>query len=98
MGYAEAKHIAERMLASASSSRMIPASICRAGQIPGPMREGSSGVWNRSEWLPSLLVSSAHIGILLESLGTVEEVDWLPVDGLVDVLVEMAVGARDRDE
>ncbi|KAK4691469.1 hypothetical protein P7C71_g5539, partial [Lecanoromycetidae sp. Uapishka_2] len=98
MGYAESKHIAEHMLASASSTLNIPISVCRVGQIAGPMREGSIGVWNKAEWLPSLVISSVHMGFLPSDLGSLEDVDWLPVDGLADVIVDLAMNAHEGEE
>lgn len=53
MGYAESKHISERRLALASEKSAIPASVCRMGQIAGPVHD-VKGMWNKQEWLPSL--------------------------------------------
>ena len=70
-----------------SRSSGIPSAILRTGQIAGPL-EGN-GVWNRNEWLPSIVTSSKHLGALPETLGTFEAVDWIPVDVLALIMLEL---------
>lgn len=54
-GYGESKLVAERILSEASLHSGIQATICRVGQIAGPVLQGhESGEWNRKEWLPSV--------------------------------------------
>ena len=90
MGYAQSKHIAERVLGHASRIAGIPATICRVGQVAGPVNiQGEGGCWNKQEWLPSLIASSKHLGKLPESLGPNDVIDWIPVDVLSKVLVEL---------
>ena len=90
MGYAESKYIAERLLEIAATDCKVPVSVCRVGQIAGPIR-GSEGMWNKQEWLPSLVLSSRHLGVIPDSLSGLETVDWIPIDTLSDVITELAL-------
>lgn len=90
MGYAESKYIAERLLYIAAKDCNIPVSICRVGQIAGPIK-GSDGVWNRQEWLPSLVLSSRHLGVIPNALSGLETVDWIPIDILSNIITELAL-------
>ncbi|MCJ1249488.1 hypothetical protein MMC30_006712 [Trapelia coarctata] len=88
MGYAESKYISERMLCYATQRLPLRTRIARVGQIAGPIQ--GSGCWNRSEWLPSLVISSLHVGALPESLGVnLDRIDWVPIDLLAKALVEL---------
>jgi nucleoside-diphosphate-sugar epimerase/aryl carrier-like protein len=75
-GYAESKHIAERLCYEASKTTGVPTTILRVGQIGGPTR--AEGIWNRNEWFPSLIATSERIGKIPASLGA-NELDWIPV-------------------
>ena len=90
MGYAESKHIAERLLHIAATDCNVPVSVCRVGQIAGPVR-GNEGMWNKREWLPSLVLSSRHLGVIPDSLGGLETVDWIPIDILANIIAELAL-------
>jgi len=90
MGYGESKHVTERLLALASEKSQIRASFCRMGQIAGPVH-GIKGMWNKQEWLPSLVLSSQHLGLVPDSLGTVDKIDWIPIDVLAAVVLELAL-------
>ncbi|KAH7304017.1 hypothetical protein B0I35DRAFT_153685 [Stachybotrys elegans] len=99
-GYAQAKYICERLLQIYSSealqSRRI--GVLRIGQICGPVGS-ANGTWNPSEWLPSLVISSARfLGALPESLGPsmTDDINWLPVDELAKMIVEL-LGAPATD-
>ena len=90
MAYAQSKHLAERLLDAASIISGIKSVICRVGQVAGPvMHEHKSGIWNKQEWLPSLIASSKHLGKIPKTLGPNEMVDWIPVDVLSRVLIEL---------
>lgn len=75
-GYGESKHVSERICAAASAKCGIPTSIHRVGQIGGPTTE--KGMWNKQEWVPSLVASSKTIKQIPNSLGSVS-VQWVPV-------------------
>jgi thioester reductase-like protein/aryl carrier-like protein len=93
-GYAESKYIAERLLPHASERLNISAKILRLGQIAGAAR--SPGRWNSSGWVPALVLGSRALGAIPDSLdgrgdgGSV--VDWVPVDSIAEVIVEIGVG------
>jgi thioester reductase-like protein/acyl-coenzyme A synthetase/AMP-(fatty) acid ligase/aryl carrier-like protein len=95
-GYAESKFIAELLCDEAARSLRIPVSIARVGQIAGPVRR--RGIWNPAEWVPSLFISSIHIGALPDSLGaSLNKVDWIPVDLLAETIVELSVDQDSLD-
>jgi nucleoside-diphosphate-sugar epimerase len=52
-GYGSSKLIAELILDKASSTSGVKCTICRLGQIAGPV-DMHSGMWTRQEWLPSV--------------------------------------------
>ena len=114
-GYARSKHLAETLLYQ--SSALLPTTICRIGQIAGPLRDSRKQSWSTTEWFPSLVISSAFIGCLPESLGHSSasqklehpaaqnngatrrpskggEIDWVPVDVVADVIVELAFSSN----
>ncbi|KAK4498360.1 hypothetical protein PRZ48_011018 [Zasmidium cellare] len=77
-GYGESKHVASLILAAASDKAGVPSTIVRAGQLAGPSGEGAP--WNRHEWLPSIVISSKALGMLPDTLGEGNTVDWVPMD------------------
>ncbi|KAL9579715.1 MAG: hypothetical protein Q9212_004940 [Teloschistes hypoglaucus] len=91
MGYAQSKHIAERILDQAAKVAGLRTTICRVGQVAGPV--GQSGIWNRREWLPSLIASSKYLRKIPVSLEASNNIDWIPVDILSQVLVELMVNS-----
>ena len=88
-GYGQSKLVAERLLAEGAREARIPVTICRVGQVAGPTTE--AGMWPRQEWLPSLIASSKYLKKLPRSLGSLDIVDWVPVDLLAKALTELAV-------
>ncbi|OBT45611.1 Type I Iterative Polyketide synthase (PKS) [Pseudogymnoascus sp. WSF 3629] len=92
LGYCESKHVAERLLDLANARSAVPVTVIRIGQIAGPTQK--QGVWSKREWLPSLVSSSKYLGLLPETLGAIDTVDWIPVDVLSKIIVEL-VGASD---
>ncbi|KAI1130967.1 putative NRPS-like enzyme [Nemania abortiva] len=95
-GYSRSKLLAEHLCDYGACHLGISVAVARVGQIAGAVR--SKGVWNPSEWLPSLVLSSRHLGCLPDSLGPrFSVVDWVPVDALADVVVDL-VTYLNRDE
>ncbi|KAI0835425.1 putative NRPS-like enzyme [Hypoxylon sp. FL0890] len=89
-GYARSKLLSENLCDTAARHLEIPVTIARVGQVAGAVRR--PGMWNRSEWLPSLVISSLNLGCLPDSLGgQLSEVDWVPSDLLADAVVDLAV-------
>jgi thioester reductase-like protein len=95
MGYGESKYVAEHVLnrATGASQGAISSAILRIGQIAGPAKS-SKAAWPAREWLPSLVISSKTIGVLPESLGRMDQVDWVPVDSLADSICELLDSPR----
>lgn len=93
MGYAQSKYLAERILDYAAHALpSLDIKVARVGQVAGPAV--GDGVWNRWEWVPSLVVSSSYLGAIPTSLGKSQAIDWLPVDVLAPVLIELALGSE----
>lgn len=96
MGYAESKMVSERALANASCIAGVPTASVRVGQIAGPTtKEGS---WHKTEWFPSLIASSKFMGMVPETLGAMDMVDWIPVDVLAQIIVELLWSASGPTE
>ncbi|OIW22562.1 acetyl-CoA synthetase-like protein [Coniochaeta ligniaria NRRL 30616] len=90
-GYGESKLVVENLLLEAAARGGVDVVVCRVGQIAGPVGdEHRGGLWNRKEWLPSIIDASAYLGLVPGSLGRNEWVDWIPVDRLSSVIVELA--------
>ena len=96
LGYSESKFICEHLVQEFSKSSGIPGIIMRTGQIAGPLK--GHGVWNRQEWLPSIIASSKYLGVLPETLGTMEAVDWIPVDLLASIMIELVKTSTQKNE
>lgn len=88
-GYGQSKLLAERIIDTAVNLAGLDATICRVGQIAGSIMPG--GMWSRQEWLPSLLASSAHLGLLPDSLGPSDDIDWVPVDVVAQGITDIAL-------
>lgn len=87
-GYAQSKYVAQRILLKAAESAGVRASVVRLGQIAGPTEDGH-GVWKRSDWLPQVLRTSASLCAVPSSLGAASEIDWVPIDLVPKVLMEL---------
>ncbi|KAI2601707.1 acetyl-CoA synthetase-like protein [Hypoxylon sp. NC1633] len=98
-GYGRAKFLAE-LLVDAAAQRLgncMPATIIRVGQVSGPVRR--RGLWNPKEWLPSLVLSSLHLGQVPDNLGPrFDNVDFVPADLLADVLVDLVTTVPAAEE
>ena len=99
MGYGQSKYVAEHILnrATEASHGTIAIAILRVGQIAGPV-ETSGAAWPAREWFPSLVISSRSVRALPDSLGRMDQVDWVPVDLLADGIVEMLDDAQTWEE
>ncbi len=89
MGYGESKHIAERLLYRAGLESNVSPSICRVGQIAGSIY--SNGVWNKREWVPSMIASSKYLGCIPSALGPMDRIDWAPIHLVSQVAVEFFI-------
>lgn len=98
-GYARSKFLSELLCDAAVRHLGLPVAVARVGQVAGAVRR-PGGVWNRAEWLPSLVISSVkRLACVPDALGgQFAEIDWMPSDLLADVVVDLATrqsgGAR----
>ncbi|KAI0150728.1 nonribosomal peptide synthetase [Xylariaceae sp. FL1272] len=86
-GYGRSKQIGSLILEDVAKEGDFPAAIIRVGQIAGP--EGEKGFWNKQEWLPSIIASSLFLGALPENLGSMERVDWTPVESIAGLVLDV---------
>ncbi|KAJ5726313.1 NRPS-like enzyme [Penicillium malachiteum] len=92
-GYANSKYIAEHLLRHAAQQG-IPCSFARVGQVAGSIQ--TPGLWSKSEWFPTMVMSSIYLGALPDTLGSMDRIDWLPIDRLAEIIVDL--GLRDDSE
>lgn len=89
-GYANSKYLAEQLLDHAAWSHSLRTSFARVAQVAGAVN--TPGLWKKSEWFPSLVASSLRVRAVPDGLGpTLDRVDWVPVDLLAGVLVDLAL-------
>lgn len=91
-GYPESKYVAEQIIEYAAQSVSFgpSAAFARVGQIAGAANY--SGIWNKDEWFPSMIISSVQIGALPDSLGSsFNQINWVPIDLLANILLELAL-------
>lgn len=85
IGYTESKLIAEEMCRLASTKWGLPTTVYRIGQIAGSS-SGNGVVWDRNQWLPSIMHSSKLIRKVPNSLGPAE-VTWMPVVSRLPIII-----------
>ncbi|KAI0102376.1 hypothetical protein GGR51DRAFT_527142 [Nemania sp. FL0031] len=88
--YGRSKMVGSLILDDAAVAGDFPAASIRVGQIAGP--ESGSGMWNKHEWLPSIIGSGLHMGILPRDLGSNDRVDWVPIERVARLVLDV-VGA-----
>jgi thioester reductase-like protein len=96
IGYGESKYICELLIENFGKTSGISTAIFRTGQIAGPLSK--KGLWNKQEWFPSIIASSKHLNTLPETLGTFEKIDWVPVDLLSTIMVELVEKLISKDK
>lgn len=87
MGYGRSKLAGSLILDAAAERSGVPAATVRVGQIGGP--RGKMGMWNKQEFIPSLIASSVHLGVLPDSVGPIDVVDWVPVEDIAGLLLDI---------
>ncbi|KAJ5613630.1 NRPS-like enzyme [Penicillium herquei] len=92
-GYGNSKYIAEHLLGHAAQQG-IACSFARVGQVAGSIQ--TPGLWSKSEWFPTLVLSSIYLGALPDTLGAMDRIDWLPIDRLAEIIVNL--GLRNDSE
>jgi len=80
-GYAESKWVSEQILYAAAAQTKADTLVARVGQVCG----GPDGVWNASEWFPSLVQSAPKLGCFPDDD---KDVQWIPLDIATDALIE----------
>ncbi|KAJ5368439.1 uncharacterized protein N7496_008199 [Penicillium cataractarum] len=94
-GYAQSKHVAERLLATAGAKLKIPISILRIGQIAGPTTIGDGGKWESHDWMHSLAILSKACGLVPSE---VAEIDWIPVDQVSRIVSDITLQEKHEGE
>ncbi|RFU26072.1 hypothetical protein B7463_g10277, partial [Scytalidium lignicola] len=98
-GYGESKLVAETVLLEAAKRSAVNVTIARVGQIAGPVKNNASkGMWNRKEWLPSIIDASSHLSLVPKTLGKNNSIDWIPVDILSEIIIQLAIGSKSSRE
>ncbi|KAF0318408.1 Non-canonical non-ribosomal peptide synthetase [Colletotrichum sp. SAR11_59] len=87
-GYGRSKMVSSLILDEATQRSGVPTAIVRVGQVAGP--QSKSGVWNRQEWLPTIIASSAYLGLLPKDLGAMGLVNWTPIEGIASLILEVS--------
>lgn len=89
-GYGRSKMVGSLIIedASAAAAGDFPCAVVRVGQVAGP--EAERGMWNRQEWLPSIVASSLYLGALPSDLGSMSRVDWTPAEKVAALVLEAA--------
>lgn len=96
-GYARSKFLSELLCDTAARRLGVDTMVLRIGQVAGAVRR-PGGEWNRTEWLPSLVMGSKQMGCLPDNLGPqFSEIDWMPSDILADVLADLALSQCDPE-
>ncbi|KAI1347975.1 acetyl-CoA synthetase-like protein [Xylaria sp. FL0043] len=95
-GYVGSKRLAELLCDSAARYCKVPVTILRIGQVAGSTTAGGA-TWNRSEWLPSLIISSMlRLKCLPDSLGPLfSDIDWVPSDLLGEIVADLVLATPD---
>ncbi|KAJ3498852.1 hypothetical protein NLG97_g800 [Lecanicillium saksenae] len=86
-GYGQFKLLGSLILDKAGAVSGISSATIRVGQVAGP--RGEKGSWNKQEWLPSIIASSITIGALPGSLGTLDIVDWMPIEDVALAILDV---------
>jgi len=87
-GYGRSKLVSSLILEKATEVAGVPGEVIRVGQIAGPISE--KGFWNRQEWFPSIVASSVYLGMLPDNLGWLNTVDWTPIEGIANEVLEIS--------
>lgn len=87
-GYGRAKAVASLVLDAGGQASAVPCASIRLGQIAGP--KTAQGQWNAAEFVPSLIKSSVYLGVLPASLGAMSDVDWVGVEDMAGLILDVA--------
>ncbi|KAH8903924.1 putative NRPS-like enzyme [Coniochaeta sp. PMI_546] len=87
-GYGRAKAVSSLVLDACCRASDVPCASIRLGQIAGP--KSSEGQWSPQEFVPSLVKSSVHLGVLPGGMGSMNVVDWIPVEDMAGLILDVA--------
>lgn len=93
-GYSQSKFVGEHIMASARNAG-LDAKVVRVGQVAGNLATSNGPGWKQSEWFPLLIATSKSLGYLPASLGSMDNVNWVPVDivaaAVLDIVLKPSV-------
>lgn len=87
-GYGRAKAVSSLVLDAGRKATGQPCETIRLGQIAGP--KSAKGLWNPHEFVPSLIKSSVYLGALPDGLGSMNVVDWVPLEDMAGLILDVA--------
>jgi thioester reductase-like protein len=88
LGYGLSKLAGSFILDAAAAKSGLATVSVRVGQIAGPKQ--GNGIWNPQEFMPSLIASSVYLGVLPNSLGIFQNVDWVPAEDVSGIILDVA--------
>lgn len=92
-GYGQSKMLGSLILDAAAEMGGFDVAKIRVGQIAGCSRNDGTGftsVWNKQEWLPSLVASSVYLEALPSSLGSMGNIDWVTIERIAGLCCDVA--------
>ncbi|KAI2470044.1 acetyl-CoA synthetase-like protein [Annulohypoxylon bovei var. microspora] len=93
MNYGRSKMVSSLILDQALKVSGIPTASIRVGQIAGSRYE--KGLWNKQEWLPSIIASSVYLGVLPSNMGVFDIIDWVAIEDVAHLTLEVS-GVEER--
>ncbi|KOS17713.1 Carboxylic acid reductase [Escovopsis weberi] len=88
MGYGRSKAAASMILEAAVAKSGVCAASIRVGVIAGSHKP--SGMWNKQDFIPSLVASSVYLGILPDSIGSTDAIDWMPAEDVAGLVLDVS--------
>ncbi|KAI9647265.1 hypothetical protein NHQ30_003648 [Ciborinia camelliae] len=89
LGYGGSKLVSEALLVEAQKVGGVRTQVLRVGQVAGPARK-ETGRWNVQEWFPTIVSTSQYMKCVPKSLAAMDRIDWVPVDVLSNVILDLA--------
>ncbi|KAI1653606.1 acetyl-CoA synthetase-like protein [Daldinia decipiens] len=86
--YGRSKMVSSLILDEAAKVSGVPTASIRVGQIAGSRYE--KGLWNKQEWLPSIIASSVYLGMLPGNMGRFDMVDWMAIEDVANLVLDVA--------
>ncbi|RSL94606.1 hypothetical protein CDV31_014236 [Fusarium ambrosium] len=88
-GYGASKMVAENLLYQAASADVLRLTVCRVGQMSGPVLRGCDH---------GLIRTPSEMRALPEDLGNQDNIDWVPIDLAAHIISEMVFNSDTSDE